>query len=132
MPYLLDTCTLSDYLKGNSPTVKRLKREKPYNICISSITTFEIEYGLHLKPSLVNTITPQLEAIYQKIQTIDFSVPEANIAAGIRSRLKKAGNPIGFYDLLIAATAVANNLILVTSNIQEFSRIDNLTIENWR
>jgi tRNA(fMet)-specific endonuclease VapC len=132
MTYLLDTCTLSDYLKGNSPTVKRFKQEKPYDICVSAITRFDIEYGLRLKPSLIDTITPQLEAIYQKIQTINFSVPEANIAAGIRSRLKKVGNPVGFYDLLIAATAVANNLILVTSNIQEFSRIDNLTIENWR
>jgi tRNA(fMet)-specific endonuclease VapC len=132
MIYLLDTCTLSDYLKGNSPTVKRFKQEKPYDICVSAITRFEIEYGLHLKSGLVNTITPQLEAIYQKIQTIDFSVPEANIAAAIRSSLKKSGNPIGFYDLLIAATAVANHLVLVTSNIQEFSRIDNLTIENWR
>lgn len=132
MSYLLDTCTLSDYLKGDANTMQRLKQEKPYDIFVSSITIFEIEYGLKLKPSLTKKIAPQLKAIYQEIKTIDFSVAEANTAAQIRSKLKQAGNPIGYYDLLIAATALTNNLTVVTSNIQEFSRIESLSIENWR
>ncbi|MGF1590356.1 MAG: PIN domain-containing protein [Pleurocapsa sp.] len=132
MTYLLDTCSLSDYLKGDINTMLRLKQENPYNIFVSSITRFEIEYGLKLKPSLSQKITPQLSAIYQKIKTIDFSIAEANIAANIRSELKQAGNPIGYYDLLIAATALANNLTVVTSNIKEFSKIKDLSVENWR
>ena len=132
MSYLLDTCTLSDYLKGDVNTMQRLKQEKPYKIFVSSITRFEIEYGLKLKPSLTKKIAPQLEAIYQKIKTIDFSIAEANIAAKIRSELKQAGNPIGYYDLLIAATAMSNNLTVVTSNVKEFSRIKDLSVENWR
>ncbi|HEY9768414.1 MAG TPA: PIN domain-containing protein [Coleofasciculaceae cyanobacterium] len=132
MTYLLNTCSLSDYIKGDINTMGRLKQENPYNIFVSSITRFEIEYGLKLKPSLSQKITPQLTAIYQKIKTIDFSIAEANIAAKIRSELKQAGSPIGYYDLLIAATALANNLIVVTSNIKEFSKIENLSVENWR
>ncbi len=132
MTYLLDTCSLSDYIKGEIKTMQRLKQENPYNIFVSSITRFEIEYGLKLKPSLSQTITPQLEAIYQKIKTIDFSIAEANMAAKIRSELKQAGSPIGYYDLLIAATALANNLIVVTSNLKEFSKIEGLSVENWR
>ena len=132
MPYLLDTCTLSDYLKGDVNTMQRLKQEKPYDIFVSSITRFEIEYGLQLKPSLTKKIAPQLEAIYQKTKTIDFSIAEANTAAKIRSELKQAGNPIGYYDLLIAATALTNNLTVVTSNVKEFSRIKDLSVENWR
>ena len=46
MSYLLDTCTLSDYLKGDINTIQRLKQEKPYKIFVSSIIRFEIEYGL--------------------------------------------------------------------------------------
>ncbi|MGL5078460.1 MAG: type II toxin-antitoxin system VapC family toxin, partial [Waterburya sp.] len=42
------------------------------------------------------------------------------------------GTPIGAYDLLIAATALANELILVTSNTKEFSRVKHLVLENWR
>lgn len=132
MPYLLDTCTLSDYLKGNSNTMLRFKQEKPYDIYFSTITRFEIEYGLQLKPSLIKKITPQLEIIYKKTKTLDFSVAQASAAAKIRSDLKQIGRGIGYYDLLIAATAITHNLILVTSNVDEFSRIEELTIENWR
>ena len=132
MTYLLDTCSLSDYIKGDLNTMGRLKQENPYNIFVSSMTRFEIEYGLKLKPSLSQIITPQLEVIYQKIKTIDFSIAEANIAAKVRSELKQAGSPIGYYDLLIAATALANNLIVVTSNLKEFSKIEDLSVENWR
>lgn len=132
MIYLLDTCTLSDYLKKESNTIKRFHQTKPYNICLSSITIFEIDYGLQLKPSLITKINPQLQAIYQKVKIINFSPIEAEEAANIRSDLKEAGTPIGYYDLLIAATAKAHHLILVTSNTKKFSSIKDLQLENWR
>ena len=132
MIYLLDTCTLSDYLKGELNTIKKIHQTKPHDICLSSITIFEIDYGLQLKPSLIKKINPQLQAIYQKVNIIDFSPTEAKAAANVRSILKQAGTPIGYYDLLIAATAQVHNLTLVTSNTKEFSRVQNLQLENWR
>ncbi len=132
MPYLLDTCTLSDYLKGDRDTMVRFKQEKPYNIHFSAITRFEIEYGLQLKSSLIEKIEPQLEVIYQKTKTLDFSAIEAKVTAKIRKELKQMGQPIGFYDLLIAGTAVTHDLILVTSNVKEFAKVKELKIENWR
>jgi tRNA(fMet)-specific endonuclease VapC len=130
--FLLDTCTLSDYLKGDFNTVQRLKQEQPNNISISSITVFEIDYGLKLKPILQKIINPQLQAIYSKTKIIEFSYEAAYQASLIRKNLKQAGTPIGAYDLLIGAIAVSNNLTLVTSNIQEFKRIEHLNLENWR
>lgn len=132
MIYLLDTCTLSDYLKKESNTIKRFHRTKPHDICFSSITIFEIDYGLQLKPSLITKINPQLQAIYQKVKIINFSPIEAEEAASIRSDLKQVGTPIGYYDLLIAATAKAHHLILVTSNTKKFSIVKDLQLENWR
>ncbi|MEL6580227.1 MAG: PIN domain-containing protein [Cyanobacteria bacterium J06621_12] len=132
MPYLLDTCTLSDYIKGDVATVARLKAEKPRDIYFSAITRFEIEYGLQLKPSLIAKISPQLNEIYQRTQTIAFSASEAETTATIRGVLKNSGQPIGFYDLLIAGTAATHDLILVTSNVKEFSQVPALTIDNWR
>lgn len=132
MTYLLDTCTLSDYLKGEPNTIKKFHQTKPHDICISSITVFEIDYGLQLKPSFRKKLAPQLQAIYQKVKIIDFSLIEAKAAANIRSDLKQAGTPIGYYDLLIAATAKVHNLIVVTSNTKEFSRVKDLQLENWR
>ena len=132
MAFLLDTCTISDYIKGDRSTIHRLRQEKPFDIYISTLTVFEIDFGLQLKPSLIKKIRPQLEIIYRKVEIIDFSINEAYSAAKIRKDLKLAGTPIGFYDLLIAATAQANNLRLVTSNCDEFSRIEGLEVENWR
>lgn len=132
MAFLLDTCTVSDYIKGDRSTIKRFRQEKPFDIYISTLTVFEIDFGLQLKPSLMKKISPQLEIIYRKVEIIDFSIDEAHSAAQIRKNLQLAGTPIGSYDLLIAATAQANDLKLVTSNYNEFSRIEGLEIENWR
>lgn len=49
----------------------------------------------------------------------------------IRAALEKRGQIIGAYDILIAAHALSENLILVTNNTNEFSRIPNLPIRNW-
>ena len=130
--YLLDTCTLSDYIKGDANTIKRLRKEKPIDIYISAITVFEIDYGLRLKPSLIKKVAPQLKAIYDAVEIIDFTPTEAYRASQIRKDLKEAGTPIGAYDLLIASISLVNELILVTSNTKEFSRVKNLNLENWR
>jgi tRNA(fMet)-specific endonuclease VapC len=42
------------------------------------------------------------------------------------------GTPIGPYDLLIAAIALANGLVLVTHNTAEFSRVSGLMFEDWQ
>ncbi|PZO52799.1 MAG: hypothetical protein DCF15_13310, partial [Phormidesmis priestleyi] len=52
--------------------------------------------------------------------------------AQVRVILKAQGQPIGPYDLWIAATALQHNLIMVTANQREFSRVPNIKIENWR
>lgn len=63
------------------------------------------------------------------------SLPFDDIAAerfgDIRSYLADLGTPIGPYDLQIAAIALANNLILVTHNVDEFSRVEGLQLEDW-
>ena len=48
-----------------------------------------------------------------------------------RPNLEKNGTPIGPYDILIAATALSKNATLVTHNIKEFNRVENLTVEDW-
>jgi len=62
---------------------------------------------------------------------LDFTAKEAKVAAAIRAQLEKAGTPIDPFDILIGATALANQSTLVTHNIKEFSRIDKLSIEDW-
>ena len=62
---------------------------------------------------------------------MDFSENEAKASAKIRAKLEKSGTPIGPIDTLIAGCAKANNLSLVTRNIEEFKRVEGLTLQNW-
>jgi tRNA(fMet)-specific endonuclease VapC len=63
---------------------------------------------------------------------IDFDDNDAETFGKIRSRLKKQGKLIGPYDMLIAAQAITKNMILVTNNTEEFNRISELRIEDWK
>jgi tRNA(fMet)-specific endonuclease VapC len=65
-------------------------------------------------------------------EIIDFESIDSEQFGIIRTQLKKEGNLIGPYDMLIAAQAVARNLILVTNNTNEFIRIKNLKLEDWK
>ena len=62
---------------------------------------------------------------------LDFDQGAAAVYGSIRSSLEARGTPIGPLDLLIAAQAVSQGLILVTNNEREFNRVDGLEIENW-
>ena len=65
------------------------------------------------------------------VNIIPFDAAAARSAAGIRTKLEKRGVPIGPHDILIAASAMANNFTLVTHNQKEFKRVEGLKIEDW-
>ncbi|MBW4646066.1 MAG: type II toxin-antitoxin system VapC family toxin [Goleter apudmare HA4340-LM2] len=132
MGYLLDTCVVSDFVKGEKNTLKKLKSISPTDIFISSLTVMEVKYGLAINPERAIKIQPLIETFFKAIITLPFALTEAEQAAQIRSILKIAGSPIGAYDILIAATAVTYNHIVVTSNVREFQRVPSLQVENWR
>jgi len=132
MGYLLDTCVVSDFVKGEQNTLKQLKSISPTDIFISSLTVMEVKYGLAINPQKAIKIQPLIEPFLTSITVLPFNSQEAEKAAEIRGILKIAGSPIGAYDVLIAATALSHNYIIVTSNVREFPRVPNLQIENWR
>lgn len=51
--------------------------------------------------------------------------------AQIKAKLKKEGRILDDFDILIAATAIVNDCILVTNNMKHFERIDGIKLENW-
>lgn len=132
MAYLLDTCVISDFIKGEPNTLTRLRSTPPAQIFISALTLMELRYGLLLNPAKARTLQPMIESLVNTITILSFDADAASHAAHIRSSLKTQGTPIGAYDLLIGATATVHGLTLVTANVREFSRIPGLTIENWR
>jgi tRNA(fMet)-specific endonuclease VapC len=132
MRYLLDTCVISDFIKGDVGTTTRLKQTPPIDIAISAITVMELRYGLALNPQRVQKIEPAIANLLSSVTVLPFGIVEAEQAAQIRAALKSQGQPIGAYDVLIAATALQLRLIMVTANQREFERIPGLQTENWR
>ena len=128
--YVLDTNTLIYFFKGLGDVSTRLLAVPPKQIGIPSIVLYELEVGI-AKSTSPKKRSKQLEDFISLVNILPFGTDEARSAASIRVNLEKRGQPIGPYDILIAAVARTNQGILVTSNIAEFSRIKGLQLENW-
>lgn len=132
MSYLLDTCVISDFFKKIPAVIKHFKTISPEQIHISSITIMEIEYGLRLNIEREKKIQPLWKDLLKYIQVVAYSPQCAIASASIRADLKCRGLSIGAYDILIAGTSLAHDMIMVTSNMGEFKRIPEITVEDWR
>lgn len=132
MKYLLDTCVISDYFKKIPSVINHFEAISPDSIHISTITVMEVEYGIKLNLERGKRIQPLWKALINFIHVIPYSPQCAIASASIRAYLKTKGLPIGPYDGLIAGTSIAQGMIMVTSNMSEFLRVPEITIEDWR
>jgi tRNA(fMet)-specific endonuclease VapC len=132
MRFLLDTCVVSDFAQGQRQTLARIKAASPADLAASAITRMEVAYGLALNPKVASRLKPVMDAFFHAIEILPYDHTAAEATAKARAELKKRGQPIGAYDVLIAGTALAHDLILVTSNLREFNRVEGLRLENWR
>jgi tRNA(fMet)-specific endonuclease VapC len=110
--------------------VKRIRSKKPEDVAVSTITIAELEYGVYRSRKTDRNRIALLQFLVP-LTILDFDQAAAAVFGSIRSSLKARGTPIGPLDLLIAAQAMSQGLILVTNNEGEFSRVDGLGIENW-
>ena len=127
---MLDTNTLIYFFKGMGRVAERLLAHSPQGIGIPAVVLYELEVGLakSVQPEKRQQQLAQMQAV---VAILPFGTAEAQAAAQIRAALERAGEPIGPYDVLIAATALANGGILVTHNVREFGRVPGLQIEDW-
>lgn len=130
--FLLDTTTVSDYIRGNKNIINRFRITSYQQIYISSITKFEIEYGLLKKPKLKSIASQQLELLYQQVNDLEFNSDSAKVAASIKHHLYSVDTPISIEDIYIAAIALRYNLTVVTSNTKHFVLIPDLKITDWK
>ena len=131
MTYMLDT-NICIYAIKNKPeqVLEKLKENLSNGICISAITLAELQHGIE------KSMNPEKNsmALLQFLSILDI-LPFDDLAAveygKICAYLQKRGTPIGTMDMLIAAHAKTENLIIVTNNVREFERVPDLKIENW-
>jgi tRNA(fMet)-specific endonuclease VapC len=132
MTYLFDTDTLSRFMRGEEPVYSRVLATAPDQIFLSSITVMEIEKGLERQPGKAKILRPVFEALLDDVRVLPFGVREARTTARVSNILRTLGLPIGPYDVQIAGTALEHGLILVSSNLREFQRVDGLNTQDWR
>ena len=131
MTYLLDTNVCIRLLNNTSPAVTaRLAAQQPENIYLCTVVQMELYYGAYRSAQLERNLV-LLARFFSQFSILPLDEQAARLAGQIRASLAVSGTPIGPYDLQIAAIAMANNLILVTHNITEFSRVNGLQIEDW-
>ena len=136
--FLLDTNIISEPTKvqPNETLINKIAENIEYS-CICSMVWAEVLSGIKILPEgkrkseLLNFF---IESVQKMYEIVPFDASCASIYSDILQRLKENGTPAPKLDMLIAATAIANNLILVTRNTADFepiAKVSNLIMENW-
>ncbi len=131
MSYLLDTNIVSLAVRDNLKMKAKLQsiEFRGIDICISCITYFEIRRGfLAVDAPKQRERFNRLCQRYPIILLDDLAILEK--AAEIHANLRLRGLPIQTEDILIAATAMVKDLIVV-SNDTDLARVEGLNLENW-
>ncbi|MGI9043845.1 MAG: type II toxin-antitoxin system tRNA(fMet)-specific endonuclease VapC [Gemmatimonadaceae bacterium] len=130
--HLIDTCICIDILRGSSPQVPaRFRAAMDSGVAVSSITAAELHHGL-ARGNRSERNRRGLENFLGSVRVLPFGEKAAEAYGIVRYYLEHRGNVIGPYDLLIAAHAIAENAVLVTSNTREFKRVPTLELSDWR
>ncbi len=131
MKFLLDTNIYIYMIKQKPPEVlQRFNIYQVGDIGVSSITVAELEFGVQ-KSQFPTKNKQALTQFLLPLTIVDFDRGAAIVYGDIRARLEKQGKPIGSLDTLIAAHALSLQVTLVTNNVKEFSRVQNLKLDNW-
>ncbi len=129
MKYLLDTNICIHFFHGKFNLLDKIEKIGLENCVISEITLAELAFGAE------NSLNPnknfQLIEIFSEQVVILPILDAISLYGKEKVRLRKKGQMISDFDLLIGTTAVANRLIMVTENVKEFNRIEDIKIENW-
>jgi len=129
--YIVDSNTCIYFMNGKYTSVReKFLSTSPKDIKISSVVKGELLLGAFKSQTREQT-TKKVEKFLKPFDVIDFTDKMTYDYAEIRKDLEQVGKTIGANDLLIAATALNERAILVTHNVDEFSRVKGLKIEDW-
>jgi tRNA(fMet)-specific endonuclease VapC len=131
MELLLDTNIVSYWMRGDESIISRMKTYRPCDLAISTITLAEILYGIEKSPFKKKQRREKLDNILSQLEIIPFDELAAEKYGMTRVYLEKKGIPISERDLQIAAVALANHLVIITHNTNEFKRVPGLGVEDW-
>jgi tRNA(fMet)-specific endonuclease VapC len=129
--YLLDTNICIFAIKNKSVRLlNRLKEKTKVGLYVSAVTVAELEYGCANSQKVDKNRLAMLKFL-SVLNILPFGDSDAVKYGQLRAELKRRGELIGPIDMLLAAQALANELIFVTNNTDEFKRVAGLKIEDW-
>ena len=132
--FLLDTNTVSELMKRNSHTWKKLLTEERNHIFLCEAVIAELLFGLNLlkddkrKNLLYHELTPLLDTI----EILSWDRQTSRYFGEIKAGLMKKGKPIADLVIAIASCAFSHGCTLVTDNFSDFNRIEGLNLVNWK
>lgn len=128
--YLLDTDILIYWTKNTLSIVENIVSHDPKSLTASIISRTELYYGAYRSHHMEKNLHT-IKRLTQEIRFLPISEDVEKQFGKLKADLRKEGNLIEDFDILIAATAIVNNCILVTNNVRHFARFTELKIENW-
>jgi predicted nucleic acid-binding protein len=117
-------------LKGHEVVNKNLRSHLNDPINISVVTLMELYYGAY-KSQKVESNLAEIKTLENSIEIIPLGKEVVEIFGIYKAKLERSGTPLDDFDLILAACAMTNNLVLVTNNTKHFKRIEGLKITDW-
>ena len=130
MRWMLDTDTCIAVIKKRPQVLKKLRGKSVGQVGISSITLGELSFGAE-KSSRSKEAHEALGDFLIALEVAGFDDASAMTYGRVRASLSRKGQPIGSLDTLIGSHALEIDVVLVTHNAREFSRIEGLRLEDW-
>lgn len=130
MKWMLDTDTCIAIIKKHPLALKKLRGKSIGQVGISSITLGELAFGA-AKSNRPEEAHGALDEFLLALEVAVFDADAAMRYGAVRASLERRGKPIGPLDALIGSHAHVLDVILVTHNTREFSRIEGLRLEDW-
>lgn len=127
--YLLDTNICIYFIKGLYNLDEKIAAVGNQNCFISEITVAELKFGIE-NSKTPEKMRPIVEAFIPKFAILPI-YNSLDVYAREKARLRKQGLLVDDFDILIGATAIASNIVMVTNNVAHLSRLENIMIEDW-
>ena len=131
--FLFDTDTLSNLLakRPSARLLQQLAKIPAVQQFTSSITVGELLYGVYKSPRSEYYREKLDQLVWPRVRIVPFDRKAAQEYGRLRAELERTGQPLSEPDLMIAAIALARELVLVTGNVTHFTRVKELKVENW-
>jgi tRNA(fMet)-specific endonuclease VapC len=130
MSYLLDTDTCIYWIKDINSVRNKVREIGWEKIYICSITVAELYFGAYNSQRVAENLA-RAEDFIQNLPVVNLTTPALRKFGELKAELRRLGQPITEFDLLIASVALIENYILVTNNTRHYNRIPGLQLENW-